>query len=169
MAIEGAGRINDELEVGFDRGFERRWHLAEIGGRLVMVGVVGAALLGLLGSGPLSHATQVDPSGRLSVDYEPVARFGTQTQVTRHVRDARGATETVHLGRSFGEPLALVSVLPTPVAEIARADGIDLVFATRPGGDAMMRLMETSSAVGRVPVSLSVDGAIVRISQTVLP
>jgi hypothetical protein len=31
MAIEGAERVDDELEIGFDDRFERRWHYAEPG------------------------------------------------------------------------------------------------------------------------------------------
>jgi hypothetical protein len=47
-----------------------------------MVVAVVAGLLGLLGRGPYSHRALTDVSGRIAIDYEPVARNGTATQIT---------------------------------------------------------------------------------------
>lgn len=47
--MQGADKVNDELEVGFDEPFESRWSRAEQVGRVVMVLVAAAGLSGLLG------------------------------------------------------------------------------------------------------------------------
>lgn len=170
MALQGADRINDELEVGFDRVFERRWHRAEIVGRCIMVLFVLAALLGLMGQGPFSHATRIDASRRLAVDFEPVSRFGTATQVTIHIRDADPGSQTVHLSGTFGEPFGLQQALPTPVAQIAAKDGFDLVFDTPPqSSDITVRLSLKPSAIGRIPLHVGTDGADLAWSQLVVP
>ena len=49
--------VNDELAVGFDARFERRFVYLQWGGQLVLLAVVLLALFGFLGRGPFSHAT----------------------------------------------------------------------------------------------------------------
>src|ERR1700712_514997 len=91
--MQGADRINDELEVGFDHIFEARWLWAERVGRVVMLLFVAAGIGGLLGRGPYSHETTTVPMSDLSVDFEPIARSQTGTQVTLHLQNPGSKSE----------------------------------------------------------------------------
>ena len=48
-ALQGADRVNGELEVGFDERFERHWEWAERAGRLCMILFVAVGLAGVFG------------------------------------------------------------------------------------------------------------------------
>jgi hypothetical protein len=88
--MRGATTVNEEFEVGFDQNFESHWYRAEQVGRIIMVLSVVVSALGLLGRGPFSHATVRSATGAITVDYEPVARQGTATVITIHVKKAAG-------------------------------------------------------------------------------
>ena len=171
MAIQGAERVNDELEVGYDARFEGRWHYAELIGRLFMFLVLVAALCGFLGRGPFSHRTITNGIGRLAVDYEPVARFGTATQITLHIHQVAADQQKVILSSTFLEPFGLSQIYPQPVAELPNGGGLTLEFATPAHpGDAEIRFQVTPSQVGPVHLSLQVgDGERLQWSQFVLP
>ncbi len=159
--LRGADRVNDELEVGYDEPFERRFHRAELAGRAFLVLVVALALSGLLGRGPFSHETVRTPGGGPSVDYEPVARYDTPTQVTLHLHPAPGQdTTTVAIDTGFIEPMGLTALQPTPLASVAHDGGLSLTFGVRPGpADTLVRLQLKPSVVGPVSLRATVDDA----------
>ena len=159
--LRGADRVNDELEVGYDLVFEQRFHYAEIAGRVFLVLVVGLALSGLLGRGPLSHETVRTPDGGPSADYEPVARYDTPTQVTLHLHPAPGqSTTTVVVDTGFIEPMGLTALQPTPLASVAHRGGLALTFAVQPTeADTLVRLELKPSVVGTITMSATVDDA----------
>ena len=169
--LRGADRVNDELEVGFDEHFEHRFHRLEIVGRVVLVAVVGLALSGLLGHGPFSHESRFSPAGA-SVDYEPVARYDTPTQVTLHLHPAAGQeTVAVRIDTGFVEPMGLATVQPRPLSSATDQGGIAMVFDVQPGrADTLVRLNLKPSVVGPVSVSATIgDDAPLRWTQVILP
>lgn len=170
--LRGASTVNDEFEVGFDERFENRWGRAEVAGKWLLFAVVLLGLSGLLGRGPFSHRSAEAKDGSLTVDYEPVARYGTPTQVTLHLRPAPGIhTERVLLGTGFVEPMGLQTVLPQPVTEAADQGGLALTIQMEPGPtDTLVRLGLKPTEVGPVPLEAHLDGAVpLRWSQFVLP
>ncbi|MGI4976955.1 MAG: hypothetical protein ACRYG6_08440 [Janthinobacterium lividum] len=159
--LRGADRVNDELEVGYDLVFERRFHYAEIAGRAFLLLVVALALSGLLGRGPLSHETVRAPGGGPSADYEPVARYDTPTQVTLHLHPAPGqSTTTVVIDTGFIEPMGLTALQPTPLASVARRGGLALTFGVQQTtADTLVRFELKPAVVGPVSMSATVDDA----------
>jgi hypothetical protein len=145
--------VNNEVQVGYDRSFETRWRHAELVGRVVMLLVVAAAMLGLLGRGPYSHHSMTSPGKGLVVDFEPVARSGTSTQVTLHLypsscdRDA-----SVWINGHFVEPFGLSDFAPRPVRSEPRPDGMVLHFPLLKGEcrDTMIRLFAKPTGTGPV-------------------
>ena len=169
--LRGADRVNDELEVGFDERFEKRFHRLELAGRTFLVLFVLFALSGLLGRGPFSHETRA-AEGRAAVDYEPVARYDTPTQVTLHLRPAPGQQAMrVVIATSFVEPMGLQTVQPLPVSSATDKDGIAMVFALQPAdGDSLVRLHLKPTVVGSIALSARVgDDPPLQWSQVVLP
>ena len=143
--VRGADRVNDELEVGYDEMFERRWKVAQDVGLVVMVLFLLVCLSGLLGRGPFSHRTASAPDGSLRVDYEPMAREGTPTQVA--------------------EPMGLGRTVPNAVSTMVGTQGVVLRFVVAPlQGDAKIRLDALPAEVGvvRLQAWTGADGQVDR-------
>src|SRR3569833_3388571 len=150
--------IDDELEVGFDQTFERKWRRLELASHAIMALFVLAALLGLFGRGPLSHRTQMSANGRLSLDYEPLVRWGTSTQVTVHLStpDVRPATGEgafqkiwVSVNNAVVEPLGLQLLIPQLYATNAIVGCTMYEFSVPPGqDDALVRCVLILAAGG---------------------
>lgn len=170
--LRGADPVNDELEVGFDQKFEESWHRAERGGRVVMGLFLIAALGGFLGRGPFSHHTSTAADHSMAVDYEPVARVNTPTQVTFHIDNKSDSPDLdLLVGTQVVEPMGLMRVIPQPVEERAAGGGLLLRVAIPPGThNAHVRLVLQPGGVGRVEEHASLSGhAVLRWSQVVMP
>ena len=170
--MQGADKVNDELEVGFDEAFENRWLRAEQAGRVVMAAFVVASLTGLLGRGPYSHETKKLDDLSLAVDFEPVARSQTATQVTFHLRNSTDQpTLNLFIGSKIMEPMGLQRILPQPVITQAVHGGMLLTIAVPPRtGDASLRLMLMPDDIGpKDLVARLEDHAPLHWTQVVVP
>lgn len=170
--MQGADKVNDELEVGFDEAFERRWSLAERVGRVVMVLVTAAGLAGLLGRGPYSHRTEKIAESDLAVDFEPIARSQTGTQVTIHLNNPTSApTVNLFISSNAVEPMGLQRILPQPVITKTVKDGLMLTIAVPPGSiDVDLRLMLMPVGIGSNELSAHLEGhSTLRWTQLVVP
>jgi hypothetical protein len=167
----GASRVNDEFEVGYNSRFEKRWYLAEQVGRLVMLTVVVAGLLGLLGRGPFSHRTHEAPGLLFAVDFEPIARWDTPTQVTLHLRPPVGADQvSVDFTTRLIEPMGMSEVWPKPLRSETTPDGLRMTFGvTQRPGDMLVRISGKPHAIGRVPLWAEIGGTRLDWGQFVLP
>ena len=159
-ALQGADRVNGEFEVGYDERFEHRWLLAERAGRVFMILFVAAGLAGLLGRGPLSHRTSTVVGADLAVDYEPITRVQTDTQITLHVRnDSADPTLRIMVSTQLVEPMGLQRILPQPVAEQTEGRGMALTFVVPPGTkDGHIRFMVQPAGIGPVPLTAQLAG-----------
>lgn len=148
--MQGADRVNDELEVGFDQTFERRWSRVERTGYGVMALFIAAGLAGLFGRGPFSHRTRHSGVSGLTVDFEPVARSQCDTQVTFHIDNPTDApTRTLFLGTNLVEPMGLHQVQPEPARTQTTKDGLIFTLAIPPHTQgALVRVMLMPSTIG---------------------
>ncbi len=180
--VHGADRVNDELEVGYDQGFEARWTIAQRVGLAVMILFLLVCLSGLLGRGPLSHRTATSQDGSLHVDYEPVAREGTPTQITFRMANPGDAPTPVSLfvSGTLVEPLGLAHTVPETTSTMVGSKGLVLRFTLAPRqADAKIRLdaMPGSAGIVEPEAWLGADTAAdppdrrheVRWTQVVLP
>jgi hypothetical protein len=167
--LRGATTVNDELEVGFDERFEEGWSRLQFVGRIVMSLVLATGLAGYLGGGPLDHARVGHPLAG-AVDYQPIARFGTPTQVTLHLPPATGETTTVTLSSTFVEPFGLQSIAPLPVRQSSERGALTLTFDRRPGGlDDLVRLHGKPARIGPIALVADMRDTTLRFSTFVLP
>jgi hypothetical protein len=174
----GAERIDDEIEVGYDQGFETRWASVVGVGRSLILLVVVAAATGLFGRGPLSHRTVYSPRASLAVDFEPVARYDTSTLVTIHYTLPPGGPDTtdaarpirLHVSDQVAEPMGLQTLWPAPLDSQSVAP--DLVFTYEvPRGVrvGLVRLALKPSEVGPQHLTASLDGDTASWTQWVAP
>ncbi|MGD0103027.1 MAG: hypothetical protein ABSC06_03200 [Rhodopila sp.] len=160
--MSGVETVNDEFEVGFNQTFESHWYRAEQAGRVIMVLFVLAAGLGLLGRGPFSHSTTQSAGGALSVDYEPIARHGTNTTITVHLKKPADVDRPIELrvNQQIIEPMGYQRSVPLANSSSSVSDaGMRLTFneaANQP--DVLVRFELMPNAVGLVPLHVS-DGS----------
>ena len=118
------------------------------------------------------------PTG-LAIDFEPLARWGTTTQLTVHLSSPKGGTADqfsavqarVFVSNEIVEPLGLQQVVPQPNATEAIGGGAVYNFAIPPGrNSAMVRFLLKPSTVGLVTAEVrEVDGESLFWTQMVLP
>jgi hypothetical protein len=164
-------RVRD-LEIDEDLDFERRSQRVERIGLVVMGLVVLAALLGLLGSGPLSHATAVGTG--VALDYDRFTRFQTDQTLTVHVAPpATGREVRLWLDREFLDAVRLDAVLPPALRVEAAPDRAIFVFAVaEPARPLRVTLRLQPERIGPLRGRAGLEGpaaATVRFRQFVLP
>ena len=170
--MQGADKVNEELEVGFDQHFERSWGWAELVGRGLMALFLAAAAAGLFGRGPLSHRTERAADTALVVDFEPVARSQSGTQVTFHLANpTQSPTVDLFVGANIVEPMGLQRIQPEPVSTRLVDDGMVFTLAVPPGTrDSKLRLMLQPISLGPNELVAQVaDHAPLRWTQFVVP
>ena len=119
----------------------------------VVVGPVGA-----LGAGPLDHWSVAGSDG-VAVDHQPIARFGTATQITlHHPPGAGGRSFSVRRSSTFFEPLGVRGMMPLPISQTAVDGGTDAVFLAA-GSTGLVRRDGKPSRLGMIPLVVTVGGA----------
>jgi hypothetical protein len=107
------------------------------------------------------------------VDYEPVARSGTGTQVTIHLlKPPPVATQmAVTLSNAFGEPFGLSTVEPRPERSVLGADGVTMIFDIAPGQtNDLIRVKGSPTQIGLLHLSARLGaGPTLYWTQVVLP
>lgn len=149
--LRGADAVNDELEVGYNEQFESLWYVTQVVGLVCMVVFLCACAGGLLGRGIFSHRTRVSADGSLHVDYEPVAREGTGSQVTFHVSNMQDkpVPVVIYVSSQAAEPLGLDHTLPMPQSAVVGDHGIMFRFMIGPHQtDSKIRFATMPAAFG---------------------
>lgn len=128
--LRGADAVNDELEVGYNEKFELRWHATQLVGLICMVVFLSACAAGLFGRGVFSHRSRASADGSLRVDFEPIARESTGTQLTFHVSNMadKPIPVVIYVSSHAAEPLGLDHTLPLPQSAVVSDRGIRFRF-----------------------------------------
>ena len=137
-----------------------------------MVLFAAVAALGLLGRGPFSHETLLSPTGVISVDYEPIARHGTTTMVTVHLKRPLETPRPIELqvSQQMIEPMGYHRSIPLADSSRVTDGGMRLMFspvADKP--EALVRFELMPSAVGIIPLHVSDGTDTVNWSMLVVP
>lgn len=116
------------LQINEDMDFQRlEWRIERIGWVIVAL-VVIAALLGLLGNGPLSAA--VKTSGSLQVEYDRFLHRDAPSNYRIHFKP-RDDDTAIHLNSQFLEAVKLDQIVPQPSEVELAIDGVTLHFKSR--------------------------------------
>lgn len=93
---DSVAKVDNELAVGEDLGFQRRWWTFEKWVWRFFALIVLADLLGVFGRGPLANAHLKTADGAMTIHYERVERFSTPSILT-----IRLGPSAVHSGNIY--------------------------------------------------------------------
>lgn len=149
--IMAAARL-DGLQVDEDMAFQRwAWRAQRVGWALIVLLLV-AAVLGLLGSGPLSEATASVP-GVMRLEYQRFARYQTSHTLTIRLEPAAvvGPAARVGIDAQYLESVEIKSVLPPPRAVHGAGDRLIYEFdVAEPGRPLAVAFLLAPQQIGRV-------------------
>ena len=154
-----------------DPDFQRRTWAAQRVGRVAMALVVLAALLGLVGTGPLSQTSVGD--GRLTVEYDRFVRRLGENRLTFKVAPGAAAGPEVRLwiDAPYARRMEVEAVTPEPERMETTADRLTLVFALAHPGEGLEAVVDLRSrSFGRVRGAVGLAGGpTAHIAQFVYP
>ena len=149
-----------ELEIHQDLGHERlEWRIERIGW-VTMALLLLAALIGLLGAGPLSSATAGDKDSALRVEYNRFERYRAPAMLRVHLGSGavRNGKVRLWLSRNYVENIELRHIDPEPESVEVTHDRLIYTFrvpdASRP--TAVTYHLEANK-FWRRPVSVGLD------------
>ena len=119
------------LDLPQDEPFQKReWKIQRVGWALWGL-VLVAALAGLLGTGPLSHAEVSAPDGSVIVKYDRFLHYH-QPSVLEVLVPSRGQDDSplrLKVSRTFLDRVQIVRIEPEPDEQQVADDGIVYTFA----------------------------------------
>lgn len=125
-------RIHDEIAVGENIDFQRKWWRFEKIIWPILLLIVIADMLGVFGRGWLAKAHAQTPDHALTLDYERVARASTPSIMTFKFGPAAIHNNRIVLfvSDSIVKPLGAQRISPEPALSIIGKNGITYVFAS---------------------------------------
>jgi hypothetical protein len=123
-------KINDEIAVGEDLQFQRRWWAFERWIWILFAALVLLDVLGAFGRGPIAKKEAEAPDGSLKVKYERIERFSTPSILTvsfgkRAIRDGKAQ---LWVSESLVKALGNQRVVPQPASSTVGNGGILYTF-----------------------------------------
>lgn len=124
-------KTRNELAVGEDIEFQRKWWRFESIVWPILMLIVLADLLGAFGRGWLSKAHAETPDHAMTLDYERIARASTPSVMTFRFNE-----NAIHNGRivlfvsnAVVKPLGAMRISPEPALSTVGGNGITYTFA----------------------------------------
>ncbi len=127
---DSVAKVNDEVAVGSDLDFQRRWWRFTRVVWIFFTAVVIADLLGCFGRGPLANARARTNDGSMDVKYERIERFSTPS-----ILRIRFGPNAIHDGKiqlwvseSLIHSLGNQRVIPQPFTSTVGQNGVLYTF-----------------------------------------
>jgi hypothetical protein len=154
-------KLDNELAVGFDPKFEKKWWRTERISWTVMLLFVIAGLCGFFGRGPWSRCQVSDPSAGMTVKYERVVRYKTPASIVVHFYPETGQQQQVLLSinNTIVQQLGEQRVVPQPAQSTLTKEGLLYTFPAY-GSSQLQQVSFTlqPESVGLFSISLCIPG-----------
>ena len=164
---------NHGLEIATDLKQQRRLWIMERIGWTIMATVVVAALAGVFGSGPLSHATAGQPGSALRVDYDRFARHEAPGEMRAHIdaKQAQGNKLRIWISRGYLDEVEIERTVPQ--ADSSQLDNNRVIYifsVTETSNPAEVSFHVRPKGYGKTAGSIGVvGGPEVQFSQFIYP
>ena len=126
---DSVAKINDEIAVGEDLDFQRRWWRFEHAAWIFFVVIILLDLAGAFGRGPLANAEAQSADHGVEATYERIERSGTPSMMTVKINDAADSKDVeLYISDSAVGGLGLQRVIPAPVSTTIGNGGLTYQF-----------------------------------------
>ncbi len=144
---DSVSKVNDEVAVGENLEFQRRWWRFERIIWSVFLLILIADVLGCFGRGPLAKARTATSDGSMNITYERVERFGTPSILTIHFGKSaiRDGKVQLWVSDSLIKELGNQRVVPQPASSTLDGKGILYTFPVTPHPNSIEFALEPSS------------------------
>src|SRR5437764_156048 len=127
---DSIAKVNDDLAVGSDPGFQSKWERFERVIWIVLIVFIVLSAAGLFGRGPLAKAHARSPDGSLDITYERIERFGAPSVM--RIRYSPAAVQNGFLplwvSDALIKGLGAQRVVPQPAKAALENNGISYSF-----------------------------------------
>ena len=165
------GLVNNEIAVGEDLDFQRRWWRFENILWIVLVVILALDVTGLLGRGYLAKGTAQTRDGGMVVKYERIERYKTPSILTIQFGPSalQNGKLTLWTSDSLVKDLGAQRIIPQPLASVIGEGGLRYVFDATPGPSLVQFALEPGK-IGLQHLTLRVPGSEdLKLNVVVLP
>ena len=157
---DSVARVNDEVAVGEDLEFQRRWWRFEKIVWIVFSLILVADLSGILGRGPLANAKAATNDGTLQLKYERVLRANTSSIITLQPQAGSIHNDKVQIFTSDSvlKKLGAQRIIPQPESSRVGNGGVTYTFPST-GLPMTVQIELKPSFVGPEQFTIGVPGA----------
>jgi hypothetical protein len=164
---DSVAKVNDEVAVGEDLDFQRKWWRFENAVWVVFTLIIVLDLAGLFGRGPIAKAERRSADGAMDIKYERIERTDSPSILT--IQFAQSAIQNgkiqLYVSNSLVKQLGTQRVIPAPQDTVIGDGGLTYAFpasrapasidlALQPAGPGIYDF--TIGVVGREPVHAEV-------------
>jgi hypothetical protein len=151
-------KINNEIAVGEDLDFQRRWWRFERVVWTLFVVVILCDIAGVFGRGPLAGAHI--KNSVLDVSYDRIQRYSTPSIVKVRLDPAAASDGKYHLSvsESLIDDLGTERVIPEPESTAMGGGGLTYTFAAVPGSPGIAQFALEPTKPGVFHFTLQVPG-----------
>jgi hypothetical protein len=157
---DSVAKVNDEVAVGEDLDFQRKWWRFENAAWVFFTLIIILDLGGLFGRGPIAKAERRTADGTLDVKYERIERTDSPSilSISFGQPAIQGGKIRLYVSNSLVKPLGTQRVIPAPQETILGDGGLTYTFpATKPPASVDLALQP--SGPGIYDFTLGVVGA----------
>ena len=147
---ESVSKVNDEVEVGENLDFQRKWWRFENLAWAIFSFIILLDLCGVFGRGPLAKAERRAPDGTIDVKYERIERTESPSILTVHfgqsaIKDGR---IKLFISESLVHGLDTQRIIPAPLASEIGKGGLTYTFlASKPPASVDLALAPSGPGV----------------------
>jgi hypothetical protein len=157
---DSVSKVNNEIAVGEDLKFQRKWWRFERIVWVVFTLIVVLDLLGAFGRGYLANSKMRASDGTMEVKYEHIERFSTSSNLK--IRFGASAIHDgkikLYVSQSLVSQLGNRRIIPQPETSVVGPNGITYTFAAIPPA-ASVAFELRPSRPGIFDIGLQVPGA----------
>jgi hypothetical protein len=123
-------KVNDEIEVGEDLDFQRKWWRFEKVVWVVFAVIIVLDLAGLFGRGPIAKADRRSADGTTDVKYERIERTDSPSMLSIAFGESaiQDGKIRLYVSESLVKGLGTQRVVPAPLTSVVGDGGVTYTF-----------------------------------------
>jgi hypothetical protein len=154
---QSAPKVNHEIEVGEDLGFQRKWWRFENFAWILFTLIIVLDLAGLFGRGPIAEAKRRAADGTIDVKYERIERTDSPSILTIDFRPSaiHDGKIKLYISESLVEGLGTQRVVPAPTETAIGEGGLTYTFpASKPPATVDLALHPSGPGIYRFTIGV---------------